>query len=144
MVNRSRNIGTTAETAVVRYLQQNGFPFAERRSLRGAKDAGDISGTIGVCWEIKGGSTAKYAGDALVEEWLVQTETERGNADADFGVLVMQRAGYGPERCGNWWAITRFGSIVPSTRKGPLADAPVRMTLSALVSFLHENGYGDL
>ena len=55
MVNKPKQIGTRAETAVARYLAANGFPHAERRTLRGREDAGDITGTPGVCWEVKGG-----------------------------------------------------------------------------------------
>ena len=38
MVTRSKDIGTRAETAVVRYLAAHGFPAAERRALHGATD----------------------------------------------------------------------------------------------------------
>src|SRR5690606_27104000 len=52
-MSRSKDIGTRAETAVVRYLRANGFEHAERRALRGRQDAGDITGTPGICWEVK-------------------------------------------------------------------------------------------
>ena len=39
MTNRSKAIGTAAETAVVRYLAAHGFPAAERRALHGATAA---------------------------------------------------------------------------------------------------------
>lgn len=143
MTNRPKAIGTAAESAVARFLRENGFPYAERRALRGTEDAGDITGTPGVCWEVKGGQAAKFPGDGQVDKWLRDTDTETDNAGADLGILVMQRGGYGPTRCGSWWAVVRIGSLVPSIPAGRMADTPIRMTLSAVVMFLRENGYGD-
>ena len=42
MTNRSKAKGTTAETAVVRYLSDNGIK-AHRKTLSGSEDKGDIS-----------------------------------------------------------------------------------------------------
>ena len=42
MSRRPRDIGTAAETAVVRHLQTSGFPLAERRALHGAKGANPL------------------------------------------------------------------------------------------------------
>src|SRR5690606_36637180 len=95
---RPRDIGTAAETAVVRYLRDHGFPHAERRTLRGSQDAGDITGIPGVCWSVKGGQAAKDASDGLVEDWLSELERQRSRAKASYGVLVLQRRGYGPDR----------------------------------------------
>ncbi len=143
MTNRPKQIGTAAETAVVRYLQLHGFAHAERRALRGTVDAGDIAGTPGVCWEVKGGEAAKSASDKQVESWLSDTDIETIHADADLGILVMQRAGYGPTRCGSWWAVMRWQYMVPSTQRGPMADMPIRLTLETACTFLRMNGYGD-
>lgn len=109
MVNKPRNIGTAAETAVVRYLVANGFPHAERRSLKGNLDQGDITGTPGICWEVKGGAAAKNASDGQVQAWLEETERERVNAGATIGILVLQRKGIGAINAGRWWAIERCG-----------------------------------
>ena len=103
MVNRPRIIGTGAETAVVRYLQDHGFSGAERRSLQGATDKGDITGTPGLAWEVKAGRTL------CLPEWLRQTEKERVNAKADFGILVIKPVGFGVTRVGKWWAVMRAG-----------------------------------
>ncbi len=42
-MSKSKQKGTAAETAVVKYLKANGFPKAERRALQGNLDKGDIS-----------------------------------------------------------------------------------------------------
>lgn len=99
MVNRPKIIGTGAETAVVRYLQDHGFGGAERRSLAGAIDKGDVTGTPGLVWEVKAGRTL------CLSQWLRETEKERVNAKADFGILVVKPVGFGVTRVGKWWAV---------------------------------------
>ena len=45
MVNRSKNIGTAGETAVVRYLRDcGGWPNAERRALAGSERVPSATG----------------------------------------------------------------------------------------------------
>lgn len=83
MSARPRDIGTAAETAVVRCLRTAGFPHAERRALRGVLDAGDVTGTPGVAWEVKGGAAARTASDGQLVAWLAETERERLTAGAD-------------------------------------------------------------
>jgi hypothetical protein len=143
VINIPKNIGTKAETAVVRYLQMNGFPSAERRALRGTADAGDVTGTPGVCWEVKGGDMAKHASEAQVAAWLSDTDREIKNARADLGLLVMQRSGYGPDRCGYWWVALRWQYTASSTRLDLMGDFALRMTLETAVRWLRMNGYGD-
>jgi len=143
---RPRDIGTAAETAVVRYLRDHGFPHAERRALRGAQDAGDITGTPGVCWSVKGGQAAKDASDGLVEDWLSELLRQRSNAKASYGVLVLQRRGYGPERAGRWWAIMRgwqYEALCARDRHWQFgAGDPVRIFLSHACALLVHAGYG--
>lgn len=141
---RPRDIGTDAERAVVRVLRANGWPHAERRALRGSADAGDITGTPGIVWEVKGGNAARRAGDGQVEAWLVETEQERRNAGADIGVLVVQRAGVGPANAHRWWAIIpahQLAQLIGGTlTASPVI--PVRLTLAALAWLLRHAGYG--
>ena len=145
MVNRPRAIGTAAETAVCRYLAAHGFPHAERRSLKGSLDQGDITGTPGVVWEVKGGQAAKTASDGLVAEWLAETDTERVNAGCNVGVLVLQRAGIGPANAGRWWAVLHLCDVAPreALAHRDLYVAPVRMHLSDAVLLLRARGYGQ-
>lgn len=146
-MSRPRDIGTTAETAVVRYLRTHGWPYAERRALAGAADLGDITGTPGICWEIKAGKTAEKASDGLIRDWLDETETERRHAGADIGVLVTKRAGYGPDRAASWWAHLDLMSLYAiASARAPLSPVvigqPLRLHLSTLVPLLHAAGYG--
>nr|WP_236646910.1 hypothetical protein [Micromonospora acroterricola] len=146
MKRRPRDIGTKAETAVVRYLQSAGFPHAERRSLRGALDAGDITGTPGVCWEVKGGDAARTASDLMIERWMAELAAEVTNAKADVGLLVVQRAGVGPANAGRWWAYMpcfQVAVLAADDPVGAYGSFPVRMLLADAVTLLRAAGYGE-
>jgi hypothetical protein len=88
-VSKQRAKGTAFETLIVRYLNEHGFPHAERRALHGTHDLGDITGTPGIVWECKNHKQIRLA------EWLTETETETSNANAEIGVLVAKRPGRG-------------------------------------------------
>lgn len=88
-MSKQRAKGTAFETAVVRFLQDHGFKYAERRALHGEADKGDITGTPGLVWECKNHKTLKIA------EWIRETEQERINGKADYGLLIVKRAGVG-------------------------------------------------
>lgn len=144
MVNRSKNIGTAGERAVVAYLREHGFPHAERRALAGAEDRGDITGTPGIVWEVKAGRAAETAADGLVADWLHETQRERDNARAAYGVLVLKRPGYGPSRAASWWAVWPLGVLAPPHLRDMVDQlAPVRMHLSTVVELLRSSGYGQ-
>jgi hypothetical protein len=145
---RPKDIGTATETAVVNYLREHGWPSAERRALAGTYDLGDIIGTPGICWEIKGGKAAETAGDGQVGAWLAETERERWNAQADFGVLVMKRRACGTASVGRWWAVMHARDLAWLIRPGnddvaPGAHPqPVRLHLADAVTLLRAAGYG--
>lgn len=147
MTNKPKAIGTAAETAVVRYLQANGFPHAERRALRGELDAGDITGCPGICVEVKGGAAARSASDGDVVAWMKEVRAETVNANADIGLLVMQRKAVGPKNAGRWWAVLTVDTIRRLVSY-PIHDAPyydqtVRMHLADAVHLLRAGGYGN-
>lgn len=154
-MNRSKDIGTKAESAVVRYLQTAGWPSAERRSLRGQLDAGDITGTPGICWSVKGGDAAKSASDNQVADWLGEVEKQHINAGADVFLLVLQRKGVGLANAGRWWAVlpgwqyeSLCGVLHPyGTRdlgRWRFGDrGPLRMHLSQACTLLRFAGYGS-
>lgn len=146
-MTRPKDIGTAAETAVVRYLRANGFPGAERRALAGTNDLGDIIGVPGWAIEVKGGKAAEVASPGQVDDWMDETETERVNAGASYGLLVVKRRGVGVLRAGEWWA------YLPVDTVGDMFDAPwadrrpptfaVRMLLSEAVELIRWAGYGN-
>ena len=115
-MSKAKQKGTSAESALVKYLQANGFPMAERRALTGSLDQGDITGTPCLAWEVKNHKAYH------IPEWLRETEIETGNANADFGILAVKPNGVGLGNAGQWWAI---------------------MTMDQMVKLLREAGYGD-
>lgn len=86
-MSASKRKGTGWESAVVTYLRENGVPHAERRSLNGANDRGDIAGIPGVVIECKNEKTITLA--AYADE----TETERRNDGARIGLAWIKRRG---------------------------------------------------
>jgi hypothetical protein len=99
VVNKPKAKGTAAETAFVNWLRTVGFPHAERRSLQGSLDKGDVTGTPGVCWEVKVADRGyQMAG------WLRETEVERLNSNADHGVLICKPKLFGARSVGSWVA----------------------------------------
>lgn len=145
MTNRPRNIGTSAETAVVRTLRANGFPGADRSPLRGNHDQGDITGCPGIAWEVKGGEKARQAEAANVTLWLKQAEIERGHARADLGILVIARRGYGAPRADRWWAVLparNLADLMYGITPDTLPSPAVWLELGHLLPILRDAGYG--
>lgn len=84
-MSTSRAKGTAFETAVVRYLNEHGFPYAERRALAGTNDKGDITGVPGVMFECKSVKTI------TLSEFMGEVDAQKANARAQIGVAVIKR-----------------------------------------------------
>jgi len=102
-MSAARRKGTAFETAVVAYLRASGFRQAERRALGGVNDRGDIAGLPGVVIECKAAKRLELA------QWADETEAERHNDDADYGVLVVKRR---QRSTGNAYAILPLSQLV--------------------------------
>jgi len=87
MTNPSKKRGTGWESVIVDYLQREGWPHVERRSLNGSTDRGDIAGIPSVVIEAKNCKRVELA------EWINEVEQERRNDHADVGVVWMKRRG---------------------------------------------------
>lgn len=141
--------GKDRELRVVAYLRVNGFPGAERmvrtgyrHSGRTSPDCGDITGTPGIAWQVK---------DIAEREWwripriLVDTQAQADAARADFGVLVIRRAGHAHPS--EWWAhmyaadLLRLVAGIPQALSAALRF-PIRFELQELVPLLRVAGYG--
>jgi len=116
MVNKSKNIGTSAETHVVRYLQANGFPNADRRALKGSLDVGDILVCKGLIVEVKAGAAAENASDGQLRLWCAETSRERVNAKADTAFLVVKRKGHGIAKIGGWYVVQNDAGMLTKFR----------------------------
>lgn len=114
-MNRSKNIGTAGESQVVKWFQANGFPYAKRITLHGAKDIGDVhlGDGIHIVVEVKAGRAAESASDGQIRAWLHELLDEMDNAgelhqEKQVGVLVVKRKGMGEAQVGGWWALTPY------------------------------------
>lgn len=147
MKTRSKDIGTRAETAVVRSCQTRGFGGADRLPLRGGGDTGDVGLCPGVVVQVKGGQAARSASDRVIAGWLAETAAQAWRAHADVGVLVTVRAGIGPDNAHRWWAhlmlrdLTRLAAYTAEAASPP--GVAVRLTLGDLLVVLRAAGYGD-
>ena len=103
-MSKSKQKVTLAETAVAEFLRQT-FPAVERRTLSGANDKGDIAGVPNCVVEVKNQRTYK------IHEWMKETETERINAEADLGILVIKPNGVGVSKVNQWWAVVSLETI---------------------------------
>ncbi len=95
-MSKSKQKGTAAETAVVKYFKENGFPKVERRALQGSLDKGDISGIQDVCLEIKDHRTMNLSG------WVKELEVEMQNSQALTGAVIHKKRG--TLDVGEWYA----------------------------------------
>ena len=113
-MNKNKRKGTAAETAFVRFMNENGFPLVERRALQGKADRGDISGLVGVCIEIKSGARLS------IPEWMKELEVEVVNDGASEGYLIIKPKGKG--KVEQWWVIQTTGQWLNGIQKSE--DAP--------------------
>lgn len=145
MVNKPKAKGTAAETAVLRYAQHAGFPLAERLTLSGAYDRGDLMLVPGpeVIVEVKAGKQAQYASKAQIDAWLEETETERINARATVGLLVTQPRGIGTSRV-HWWStwFVRGGDIAECAADSFVFNYPISVHLEHALNMLRRAGWG--
>ena len=145
----NRRKGLDAERGVVKFLRANGFGGAERDvrtaykvASRATVDPGDITGTPGICWQVKDCQVEKVA------SWLAETEAQRVGSHgtvpaADLGVLVVRRRGKSDP--GRWWAWLPLGQVLglDAGVRRSTSSVPVRLELGDLVTLLREAGYGD-
>jgi hypothetical protein len=113
-MSASRAKGTRFESAIVAFLQDHGFTWADRIALSGANDRCDVTtGPGGPVIESK---------NLKQDEWakgLDEANKGAANARAPFGVLWAHRRG-----------------------KGSAGDGFVVMDGHTFVLLLHEAGYG--
>lgn len=88
-MSASKRRGTAFETAVVTYLREQGFPFAERRALQGTKDRGDVAGIPGWVLECKSEVSVRLA------LYMNELQAELANDGARWGAAVVKRRGKG-------------------------------------------------
>lgn len=96
----SKRKGSAFERAVVGFLVNHGFPYAERAYGAGRPDdVGDIDGVIGFCLEAKAHKDIDLAGfvDEAVRE-ARNADKHRPPGLATYGVAVVKRRNKGIEQ----------------------------------------------
>jgi hypothetical protein len=104
VVNKPKNKGTAAETAVNRFAQKNGFPGSVRNPLTGSKDCGDLMLCPQVIVEVKADKGLDYP------RFLRETQAERENAGAAVGICVVKPPGVAEGRMPRWWMLLDAGT----------------------------------
>ena len=109
MTNPSKRKGTTAEGQVAAYLRAFGWPLAERRTLAGVNDRGDIAGVPDFCGEVKACKAFDLAG------WCDELVVEMRNANARHGAVIAKRRG--TLDVGRWYAIAPLVTYLDTLRE---------------------------
>ena len=89
MVNRNKAKGTSHESNIVDYLRSLSWPYADRLTLSGSNDRGDVrlGDGIPVVIEAKNEKSIDCAG------YIKEVEAEVKNAGADIGFAWIKRRG---------------------------------------------------
>lgn len=111
--NSAKKAGSSFERMVADYLAHSlGDSDIDRQIKMGSRDVGDIRGVF-----LNGGKVAveckDYGGRSELPKWLAEAEAERGNADADYAVVVWKRRGTAkPEEQNVSMTLETFASIL--------------------------------
>lgn len=159
MTNRPKQKGTAAETATLRWLRDNGFPWTERLTLSGINDRGDLSLLPGaaVIAELKDHADAGTGQPPpkKITDWMTETETERCNAGADHAALIVKRKG--TRDVARWWCYLPLGHLLrlssglpanvgdytPADLHPPIYARPVCITVADWAELLRRGGWGS-
>lgn len=103
VVSAARDKGTKAESAVVAFLRQAGFPHAERRTMRGSRDTGDIAGLPGIVIEVKDHAKMTLAEwvDEAHQEGLNEFDAQRARKGSVVSLVWHKRRGRASP--GSWY-----------------------------------------
>lgn len=112
MSQSRKHRGYATQRIFAAYLREHGFPFAE--PVGAGRSGSDITGTIGIDWEIK--ARARFNPKETIDQL-----SERSNGK-DLPIAVMRLNGQGEKSISSWVAM---------------------LTLQDLVVLLREAGYGE-
>jgi hypothetical protein len=107
MSQARKHRGYRSQKVVAQYLAANGFPYAE--STGAGRQGSDITGTIGIDWEVKA-RTNFSPGETM------RQLKDRANV-LDLRVAVLRLNGQGEASIGDWVALLSFEQLVALMRQ---------------------------
>ena len=116
-MSASKAKGTRHESAIVAFLREHGFTWADRVPLSGARDRGDV--TLGPGSPV---IEAKSQNRISLAEWLDEANAEAVNARAPFGVVWAKRRGKGSP--GDGYVVMDGRTFVLLLREAGFGGAP--------------------
>ena len=111
MANRAKQKGTSFETLIRTYLNDNGFPVAHRTVLKGGGDTGDING-IRNKENRQVALQCKNQKAFSLRQWLNDTVAQAENLKGALPALVVKRPGKGEKAVGDSYAVLRLSDLV--------------------------------
>lgn len=108
-MSKAKAKGTDFERQVAMYLSAKTGDEVIRRPLEGKHDKGDLYG-----FRIRGKRTVvecKNHKKLELGQWLNEAEVERGNDDAEYGVVIAKRRGCSNIRIGRSYAIMTLETL---------------------------------
>lgn len=93
MANRMKSMGTAHETAIKDWLRLNGWPYAERKTLAGAADEGDLRLSERVPFVIEAKTAKSTTDKAALGTFVKELKAEVSNSGAESGAVVLKKRG---------------------------------------------------
>lgn len=104
--------GYRSQKVVAMYLAEHGFPFAE--STGAGRSGSDITGTVGIDWEVKARTGFNPAA-------AIKQLKERHNGK-DLPIAVLRLNGQGEASIGEWVTLLRLEDFVQLLRDAGYGD----------------------
>jgi hypothetical protein len=118
MTNRAKQKGTSFETSIKRYLNNNGFLKASRTVLKGSEDTGDINGIRNNLAERELAIQCKNQRKLNLSGWLDATVEQAAKLGKALPALVVKRAGKGEKAIGDTYVVMRLDDFVTLLKEG--------------------------
>lgn len=93
MANRMKSMGTTHETAIVKWLKENGWPWARRRTMKGARDEGDVCLSERIPFTIEAKNQRGASERSTLVAWVKELEAEVEAVGDMAGAVIVKRRG---------------------------------------------------
>jgi hypothetical protein len=112
MANRAKQKGTSFETLIKRYLNDNGFVKADRTALKGGDDTGDINGISNKQSGKEVAVQCKNQRKINLSGWLDDTVDQASKiAEDSLPALVVKRVGKGEKAVGETYVVMRLSDF---------------------------------